>query len=107
MNPDEFDIEMKKMVGLWPDPNLVSRSIIPYAKRLKTGKNLSITLLDDLRGENTVDFLENIENIKRINVINEYHSDNSPLEDIFRKNVGKNDKVKKWSVDDDDIDAVS
>lgn len=82
MNPEFFDIEEKKMFGIWPHDQLISVGINPYIKRIREEK-IAMAIVGDLRGESTVHFLENNPKIVKINVVNVGDTHKS----IFEKNT--------------------
>lgn len=94
MNPDFFDIEEKKQFGLWPHGDLISTGIIPYAKRIKETR-LAMGIVGDLRGEDVYNFLENVPNIVKMNVVNRYDTEEEKaLQQIFKKNTANhNSKI--------------
>lgn len=69
-DPENFDIKTKKEFGLWPRPDLVSRGLAPYVRRMK--KDVIISIFDDLKAEATVDFLNLCE--EKISYINLYNN---------------------------------
>lgn len=90
MNPEFFDIEEKKVFGLWPHDQLISVGINPYIKRIREEK-IAMAIVGDLRGESVVHLLENNPKIVKLNVINNY-PDQDPksvfsLKSIFNKNT--------------------
>jgi hypothetical protein len=85
MNPENFDIEEKKMFGLWPHGDLISYGMNPYVKRIREDR-IVVGIVGDLRGEDVFNFLENNPKIIKINVVNEYSSDDN-LKALFDKNT--------------------
>jgi hypothetical protein len=86
MNPEFFDIEEKKIFGMWPDQHSISTSINPYIKRLREDK-LAIAIVGDLRGENAAHILENNPKIVKLNIV-ENHTDDV-VKTIFNRNTEK------------------
>lgn len=73
-DPELFEIEQLKAMGMWPSTTMTSRGIIPYVNRMRVEK-LRITVVGDLKGDTTVDLLENCPKITRIFVVNNYEDD--------------------------------
>jgi hypothetical protein len=84
MNPEFFDIEEKKIFGIWPHDQLISIGINPYIKRIREEK-IAIAIVGDVLGESAVHFLENNSKIVKINVINNHTDEN--LKATFNKNI--------------------
>jgi hypothetical protein len=74
MNPEYFDIENLKMFGMWPNGLMLSKGIVPYIKR--KGTDLKINMIDDMKGENTFDILENCPNVKKVYLYNSITDEN-------------------------------
>ena len=96
-NPELFDIENKKLFGLWPHNQLMSKGINPYIKRIKQDK-IAMLVVGDLLGESVYDFLSENDNIIKMNVVNVYENteNDDALKELFLKNTstfkGKIDK---------------
>jgi hypothetical protein len=87
-DPNFFDVEQKKLFGLWPHDQLISIGMKPYVKRMKNDK-LAMLVVGDLMGESVNDFLTDCEKIKKVNVVNIYSDETDNLKDIFKKNTEK------------------
>lgn len=85
-DPDFFDVEQKKLFGLWPHDQLISRGMNPYIRRMKQDK-VAMLIVGDLKGENVYDFLSENEKIVKINVVNLYDSTTENLRGAFKKNT--------------------
>lgn len=97
MDPELFDIERKKLFHLWPDVESISYSITPYIKRLKRDK-LALVVVNDLKGENSVDFLDNCDKIAKINVVNNYddlNPDVDTIKELFNQNTSKRKEIQR------------
>lgn len=85
MNPEFFDIEQKKLFGIWPHADLISYGINPYVRRIRQDK-IVMAIIGDLLGEDVFCFLEsNPTKIAKINVVNKY--DDETLRNVFNKNT--------------------
>lgn len=84
MNPEFFDIEEKKIFGIWPHGELISMGINPYIKRFREDK-IAIAVVGDFRGENAVHFLENNPKIVRLNIV--ANNTDETIKTIFNKNI--------------------
>lgn len=56
-DPEFFDIKTSKEMGIWPDGNQISASIIPYIKRMREEKP-TVLLYGILKGDDIIDILE-------------------------------------------------
>lgn len=56
-DPEFFDINTSKQMGMWPAPNQMSTSIIPYIKRMRIDKP-SVFFYGVLKGDDLIDILE-------------------------------------------------
>lgn len=96
-NPELFDIENKKLFGLWPHDQLISKGINPYIRRIRQDK-LAMLVVGDLKGESINDFLTENDNIIKMNVVNVYEGieNAEDLKELYSKNIsdfkGKIDK---------------
>jgi len=109
MDPELFDIERKKLFHLWPDADSISYSIIPYVKRIKKDK-LALVIVNDLKGENSVDFLNNCDKIVKINVANQYDDSNpntEAMKELFDVNTSKHKEIQKgFEIKDRDVVCI-
>jgi hypothetical protein len=95
MNPEFFTIDQRKEFGMWPDADLISRGILPYVKRIKSD-DITITIKNDLKGENIVDFLDNCDRIRKIYYSNDSEGIDERIQAAFNKNISPYiDKVKE------------
>ena len=95
MDPEYFTIEQRKEFNMWPDGDLISRGILPYVKRHRSNE-LTITIKNDLKGENIVDLLDNCPKISRIYYSNDYEGIDERILAAFNKNIsGYLSKVKE------------
>lgn len=98
MDPDYFEIDRLRPLGMFPRSTLISRGLIPYVNRMANREEkIKITIVGDLKGESVVDFLENCPKIFRIYVVNDYPAtpEGEKLKKIFEKNTEKyKDKIK-------------
>ena len=90
MNPEHFDIETLKSIGMWPNANLISRGIAPYIRRLKKEK-VSVIFVGDKKGEQVADLIELCgDKIEKVCVVNDYEGDDAEiLKSLFKKNTVK------------------
>lgn len=115
-DPEFFDIEMLKQMGIWPLHHLPAYGMIPYIKRLR-GDLLGVEL-GVLKGETSHEILDNCENVKKLYGVDPYvaHFDGaanrtdeemSQYEAIMKKNLNKFadrfEHVKKSSHDCSDM----
>lgn len=89
MDPEFFDIEAKKLVGLWPRENSLAKIISPYIKRMR-GDIIAIEV-GVLTGENSYEFLENCENIVKFYGVQDFNPEQqksrNEYNDILHKNM--------------------
>lgn len=108
MDPESFEIAQLRAMGMWPSSSMISRGIIPYINRINKDK-IKITIVGDLKGDSTVDILENCPKVFRIYVINSYGSDESSqnYKKLFDANTKEyKDKIKFKSDRDSDVVCV-
>lgn len=74
MNPELFDIETLKMVGLWPNPEQPAYNLLPYVKRLR-GDNLVGLDFGMAKGEDIRVFLDECDKIAKIVTIFDSRAD--------------------------------
>jgi CTP synthase (UTP-ammonia lyase) len=86
MDPELFDIEHLKTFGMWPNTNLISFSIGNYTKRMREDK-LAMLIVNDLKGENAYNFLENNNKIIKINIVNKYDDTTEQYKRMFDDNT--------------------
>ena len=65
MNPELFDIETLKMVGLWPNPEQPARNLLPYIKRLRSETFIGLDY-GMAKGEDIRMLLDECEKIEKI-----------------------------------------
>lgn len=85
-DPEYFDIEQKKLFGLWPHDQLISSSMNPYLRRMRQDK-VALLIVGDLKGESINDFFTQNDRIIRLNYVNHYDESTEPFKDIFKKNI--------------------
>ena len=91
-DPEFFDIEQKKLFGIWPHDQLIGRGILPYLRRMKVDK-LAGLVVGDHKGENIYDILSNgPENIVKLNVVHDETMFEDNLRELYRKNTSEFDK---------------
>ena len=111
-DPEFFNVEVLKQMGLWPLPHLPAYGIIPYLKRMRgdlTGVELGV-----LKGETSFEILNNSPNVKKMYGVDPYaaHFDGaadrteeemSQYEEIMKQNMNRFDDrwehIKKSSHD--------
>ena len=107
-NPEFFDIENKKLFGLWPHDQLISKGMNPYLRRVRQDK-LAMLIVGDLNGESTYDFLSENDKIIKANVVNIYDDtvESQTMKDLFAKNTDKfKGKIDKGISKDKQRDIV-
>jgi hypothetical protein len=87
-DPEYFDIEQKKVFGLWPHDQLISRAMNPYIRRMRRDK-VAMLVVGDLKGESVNDFLTENEKIIKVNVINNYNEDTESFKEVLKNNTEK------------------
>lgn len=101
LDPENFDIETKKQMGMFPQSDMISRGMIPYAKRIKSD-TIAIAVIGDDKGENTVDFLENVAKIVKVNLVVD-----AVEYDVLQKNLAPfKGKIDFWLTKDKQRDIV-
>jgi len=97
-DPEFFNVEVLKQMGVWPLPHLPAYGIIPYLKRMRgdlTGAELGV-----LKGETSFEILNNSPNVKKMFGIDPYaaHFDGaadrteeemSQYEEIMKQNMNR------------------
>lgn len=97
-DPEFFNVEVLKQMGLWPLPHLPAYGIIPYLKRMRgdlTGVELGV-----LKGETSFEILNNSPNVKKMYGVDPYaaHFDGaadrteeemSQYEEIMKQNMNR------------------
>lgn len=73
-DPDFFDIKQLKAMNMWPASTMTSRGIIPYVNRIRKDR-VKVTVVGDLKGDTTLDLLENCPKIFRLYSVNNYGDD--------------------------------
>jgi ribosomal protein L7Ae-like RNA K-turn-binding protein len=107
-DPEFFDIENKKLFGIWPHDQLISKGINPYVKRIRQDK-IAMLVVGDHKGESVYDFLSDNEKIVKINVVNVHDdiSESQTLKELFKKNTEKfANKIDKGISKDKQRDVV-
>jgi hypothetical protein len=69
LDPENFTVAQRKQFGMWPDANMISLAMIPYIKRMRTD-SVTMLIAGDKKGENIVDFVENVNKFSNITVLN-------------------------------------
>lgn len=69
LDPENFTVKQRKEFGMWPDANMMSQAMIPYVKRMRT-ESVTMLIAGDKKGENIVDFAENVKKLSKITVLN-------------------------------------
>lgn len=107
-NPEFFDVENKKLFGMWPHDQLISKGMNPYLRRVRQDK-LAMLIVGDLNGESTYDFLSENDKIIKANVVNIYDDtvESQTMKDLFTKNTDKfKGKIDKGISKDKQRDIV-
>lgn len=68
MNPEDFPIQQKIELGLWPDTQIISYSLVPYINRMKQDK-ITIMIVGDSKGESAYDFLTRCPKVVKISCV--------------------------------------
>ena len=89
MNPEFFDIETLKMVGLWPNPEQPGRNLLPYVKRLRSESVIGLDY-GMAKGEDIRILLDECSKISRIDSI---FDSKSEYVEVAKKNLDGFDKV--------------
>jgi hypothetical protein len=84
-DPEFFDIEQKKLFGIWPHDQLIAKGISPYVKRIKKDK-IAMLIVGDLKGESINQLLTYNNNIIKVNIINTWQKDD-PIKSVYDKNI--------------------
>jgi hypothetical protein len=104
-NPEFFEIEQLKAMGMWPNSTMISRGIIPYVNRLRNDK-IKITIVGDIKGESTYDILENCPKVFHVHTVNDFNIEDGELyKNLFTANI-KSHKEKVKFRDDRESDVV-
>lgn len=104
-NPEFFEIEQLKSMGMWPNSTMISRGIIPYVNRMRNDK-IKITIVGDVKGESTYDLLENCPKVFHVHAANDFNIEDGELyKNLFAANT-KMHKEKVKSRDDRESDVV-
>lgn len=83
-DPNLFDIEQKKLFGLYPHDQMLSVAMNPYLKRIKHS-TIAMLVVGDSLGENIVDFLDSNPKIVKLNYVNEKTGEE--ISTVFQKNI--------------------
>jgi hypothetical protein len=89
LDPENFNIQQKKEMGIWPPSDIVSHGVFPYIKRLKE-ENLRILDVGVMRGENAYHMLslDTGNKIKKVyGIISYAKGDPNDYESILKKNM--------------------
>lgn len=100
-DPEFFDIEQKKLFGIWPHDQLIGRGLLPYIRRMKDDK-LAGLVVGDHKGENIYDILTNgPEKIVKLNVVQDETTFEDNLRELFGKNTSIHKKRIEFGISDD------
>jgi len=102
LDPENFTVAQRKEFGMWPDANMISRAMIPYVKRIRS-ESVSVLIAGDKKGENIVDFVDNVSKISSITVLNKDSTDNE--KNVFDQNT-KDISIISYDVLKDPVDIV-
>lgn len=89
IDPNKLTVEEKKLMGMWPDPNLIGSAIAPYIKRMQG--EVDVLDIGVGKGENIYYLNEHVTNITKIYGL----SHDEKYEDILQKNMHKLTKVSR------------
>ena len=99
-DPEFFDVDTKKAMGLWPDISSTSRGIIPYINRMREDK-IRVTFVGSMteKGETIRDILDSCPKVSRIFVSDPYgyteNDTNQRYKELFDKNTSMyKDKIR-------------
>jgi hypothetical protein len=85
-DPEYFDIEQRKLFGIWPHDQLISKGMNPYVRRLKHDR-IAMLIVGDLKGESIYGFLSENPKIIKMNVVNVYDQTTEQLKSVYDKNT--------------------
>lgn len=102
LDPENFTIAQRKEFGMWPDANMISQAMIPYVKRIRSD-NVSVLISGDKKGENIVDFVENVKKITSITTLNKDSTEDEKK--VFAENT-KNISIISCDIIKEPVDIV-
>jgi hypothetical protein len=107
-DPDFFEIDQLKAMGMWPASTMTSRGVIPYVNRMRKDK-IKVTVVGDFKGDTIRDLLDNCPKIFRVYAINNYADDEKSqnYKKLFETNTKEyKDKIRFKSDRESDLVCI-
>ena len=88
LDPDFFDVEAQKQLGLFPKPDMTAAAIAPYIRRLKNENGIIVVDVGVGKGENAYEILESCSNVVKLYGV-DCSNNSDAVNDLLKKNTEK------------------